>query len=209
MAGSTNIQQFNPTAANQENDTTYTGDSQRVNGVATDAIIPSASINKSRYQVSTVAAALALALSNKGYVISDGSPGAVPLSGGQSAAVTNLAAVLANILTNADVPTIFNNSALTGIPTAPTAAFGTNTNQLATMAALLAYGLRLSGPGLRLEMGSTTGTNISFSPPFSAVPILVAMGKGGSININSKSTTGASFNTSGVSEIDWIAIGAA
>lgn len=106
MAGSTNIQQFNPTAANQENDTTYTGDSQRVNGVATDAIIPSASINKFRYQASTLAAALSLALSDKGYVISDGSPGAVPISGGQSTAVANLAAVLANILTNADMATI-------------------------------------------------------------------------------------------------------
>lgn len=120
MPGSTNIQQWNPGKINQENDAAYTADPQRTGG-AISGVFGSQLANKLFYQVSTVNAALAKMMANKGYTISD-------------ADFTNLVGALNNILTFVDVPTIFNNAALTGNPTAPTPPDGDNDTSIATTA---------------------------------------------------------------------------
>src|SRR5208282_5385292 len=106
MPGATNFVQFNPTAANQETDANYATDTQRSGGVALDAIIPSATLNKEQYQSSTMVAALALSLVNKAFSPVDGSPSSATGLVTPSAAVTALAAVLSNILTTADYAAI-------------------------------------------------------------------------------------------------------
>ena len=90
MSGSSNIQQFNPTEANQLNDAAYTADATRTGGAGVDAIWPSASANKTLYQLSTMCAALAQALANKGFTVSD-------------ANLAALTTVMSNIITSADV----------------------------------------------------------------------------------------------------------
>jgi hypothetical protein len=98
----TNFLQFNPTATNQENDAAFAADSTRSGGIAFDQIMSSLLGNKALYQPSTMAAALAWMMVRKGYSPVDGtSP--FTASGTPSAAVTNLAAVLANILTLEDI----------------------------------------------------------------------------------------------------------
>jgi hypothetical protein len=108
MSGSTNFIQVNPGAANQETDSTYASDPQRENGILTDAILASVILNKKDYQYSTFIAALALALSSKGYNVLDGSPSQDPGLVSPSTAVTALAAIFANILTNADLNGFFS-----------------------------------------------------------------------------------------------------
>lgn len=90
MAGSTNFQQWNPLAINQETDIQYTADALRASGAPSNAIFPSPTANKLFYQVSIMCAALAQMLANKGYVVSDSNFAA-------------LVSVLTNIVTNADV----------------------------------------------------------------------------------------------------------
>jgi hypothetical protein len=67
----TNFLQFNPGAANQETDAGYTADSQRVNGAINGQIFNDQLANKLFYQVTTMVAALAQALSNKGLSMLD------------------------------------------------------------------------------------------------------------------------------------------
>ena len=86
----TNMQQWNPTAANQETDAQYTADSSRSGGASTGSIFPSATANKLFYQLSTYVTALMQALVAKGYTTSD-------------ASLSTLAGVLACIMTNADM----------------------------------------------------------------------------------------------------------
>jgi len=89
--GSTNFLPFNPTQANQENDAAYLADATRTGGAGVDAIWPSQSANKTLYQVAGGMYALMAMMANKGFTALD----------------TNLAtltAVLANLLTTADVP---------------------------------------------------------------------------------------------------------
>jgi len=85
----TNFQQWNPTASNQESDAAYTSDAQRVGG-ASSGEFPSQLANKLFYQLSTFIAALGQMLSTKGYATSD-------------VDISALAAVLANLITNADL----------------------------------------------------------------------------------------------------------
>lgn len=87
---STNFLQWNPTQANQENDSAYLADPQRTGGSPTGVDFPSATANKLFYQVSTFIAALANSLSNKGYNPTD-------------ASVSSLEGVLANMVTFADL----------------------------------------------------------------------------------------------------------
>lgn len=84
----TNFQVWNPNQTNQESDAQYTADSQRSGGAVT-GIFPSATANKGFYQWSAMVAALATALSNKGYTVNDS-----PFS--------SLVSVLMNIQTAAD-----------------------------------------------------------------------------------------------------------
>ena len=86
----TNFVQFNPGAANQETDAQYLADAQRLAGYGTDQIVPSPLLNKATYQPTTFCAAFGQMLAAKGFTNSD-------------ASVSALAAVLANILTTADL----------------------------------------------------------------------------------------------------------
>lgn len=87
---STNFLQWNPGAANQENDAVYAADGQRTGGATLNAPFPSALANKLFYQVTTMVAALANALVVKGY-----SP--------QDANLTALQTVLGNLITTQDL----------------------------------------------------------------------------------------------------------
>lgn len=91
---STNFQQWNPGQANQESDAAYTADSQRSGGAAASSIFQSALANKLFYQVTTWVVAMATMLQGKGFSTSD-------------ADVAALAAVLANLLTTADIRTAY------------------------------------------------------------------------------------------------------
>lgn len=90
MAGTNNILQWNPGGTNQESDSAYSSDSMRSSGAASGQIFPSPTANKLFFQVSTMAAALAGAMANKNYNISD-------------ANLANLITALGNILTNNDI----------------------------------------------------------------------------------------------------------
>lgn len=110
MPGSSNIQLWNPTQANQESDATYLADSTRAGGAGTGAIFASALANKLFYQLAAFVWALAGALADKGYVISDANP-------------TTLRGVLANVITSADI-----NGNLVTVSYAPSVTFNCTTN---------------------------------------------------------------------------------
>lgn len=94
---SSNFIQWNPAAGNQESDASYAGDSQRAGGASNPSLFDATLANKLFFQLSTFLTAFAQSLVNKGYSPVDGSDD-------PPNAVLNLAAVLANILTNADIP---------------------------------------------------------------------------------------------------------
>jgi len=94
----TNFLQFNPNLTNAESDSQYQADPLRQNGAPVTAICPSNLFNKAMYQSSTFTAALAQALSNKGYSVLDSN-------------YANLVAMFANIRTNADVVTLLTTVA--------------------------------------------------------------------------------------------------
>lgn len=87
---STNLLQWNPTAANQETDSAYLSDSQRAGGATNPAIFSALLANKMFYQVTTYLTALFTALANKGFATSD-------------ASLSTLTAQCANFLTTADI----------------------------------------------------------------------------------------------------------
>lgn len=150
MPGSTNFQQWNPSAANQETDAQYTTDAQRVGGAANPAIFDSATANKVLYQVTTFVAALAQALAAKGFALSD-------------ANINALAGVLATVTTATDLSAALAayaplaSPALTGAPTAPTAAVGDNTAKLANTAFVKQQGYltAISGAMVLAALGFT------------------------------------------------------
>lgn len=115
----TNFLQFDPNQNNMESDPAYFSDLLRKNGANPGDILPSIMDNKFMYQVSTMCYALATMLSNKGYTVND-------------APASSLVSVLANMMTNADMP----NSIVT-VPYATSVAFPTNT--------ALAFQLMLTG----------------------------------------------------------------
>jgi len=126
---SNNFLPFNPNALNQENDAAYNGDSQRSGGAAFNSIFTSPLANKLFYQLSIMVAALAGALTGKGYAPNDG-------SANPATALTNLQAILANIMTQNDMApwALLNSPVFTGNPQAPTAAPGDNDASIATTA---------------------------------------------------------------------------
>lgn len=73
MAGTTNFVQVNPTAANQQNDSTYDSYSLTTDGVGVNAILPSPWLNKVWFQCTTFIAALASVIANfgAGFTITD------------------------------------------------------------------------------------------------------------------------------------------
>lgn len=111
MAGSTNFVQHNPTEANQLDDAAFDANSLTTGGIGTDNIMPSNWMNKRWYQDSTMVAALAQMLANKGYTVSD-------------ANISTLIAVLANLVTQSDL-----KLPLVSVAYSPTPVFdGTTTN---------------------------------------------------------------------------------
>lgn len=90
MAGTTNVQQWNPTAANQETDAQYLADSQRAGGATNPSVFDATLANKLFYQVTTYLDALFTAFANKGFTTSDSN-------------LSTLTAECANFLTTADV----------------------------------------------------------------------------------------------------------
>lgn len=104
MAGSNNILQWNPGAANQENDSAYLADSQRTGGAPNGVLFPSATGNKLFYNISTFCAAFAQSLANKGYNISD-------------ASISTLESTLANIVTFADLRANLTSVSFSTTPT--------------------------------------------------------------------------------------------
>lgn len=90
MAGTTNLQQWNPTAVNQESDAQYTADSQRSGGATDPSVFLSPLANKLFYQMSTYLTALFQAFAAKGFTTSDSN-------------LNTLTATCANFLTSADV----------------------------------------------------------------------------------------------------------
>lgn len=90
MAGTTNLQQWNPTAVNQETDAQYLADAQRAGGATDPSLFASLLANKVFYQSSTYLFALFTAFANKGFTTSDSN-------------ASTLTAQCANFLTTADV----------------------------------------------------------------------------------------------------------
>jgi hypothetical protein len=84
-----NFLQWNPSKVNQEDDTEYAVDGQRLGGADLEELFPSETANKLFYQVTTMVAGIGQMMSNKGYTMSD-------------ANFANLVTALANILTKAD-----------------------------------------------------------------------------------------------------------
>lgn len=101
MTASTNFVVWNETGANQENDATYQADSLTTGG-AVSGPNPPANANKFNYQNSTMVTSLAYMLVQKGYSPVDGSS-PFTAAGTPSTAVINLATVLANLITQADL----------------------------------------------------------------------------------------------------------
>lgn len=87
--GSTNFLQWNPAQQNQESDSAYLSDPQRVGGAPNGTPFPSVTSNKLFYQVSTGITALMQMMSNKGFTVDDTN-------------ISTLAATLAAIQTTAD-----------------------------------------------------------------------------------------------------------
>lgn len=73
MPASTDFLQWNPTAANQETDASYSTDAMRVAGASTAAIFPSTLANKLFFQCTTFISAFCQMLAAKGYSTSDAS----------------------------------------------------------------------------------------------------------------------------------------
>jgi hypothetical protein len=67
-----NFQQWNPGAVNQENDAAYTADVLRGGGLGFGSLVPSETLNKVLYQLSTMVCALADFMVSKGYNAQDG-----------------------------------------------------------------------------------------------------------------------------------------
>jgi len=150
MPGSSNILQWNSAQTNTEDDAAYAADTVRTGGAAVDGILPSATANKMFYQWSTFLAALGQALANKGYTISD-------------ASLTSLTAVLANVITAADL-----GEAITTVPYATSVTF-----DAATISPIIgAFEITLTG-----NVASSTLSN--FVPGQVIIFIVVQDGVGG------------------------------
>jgi hypothetical protein len=105
----TNFLPFDGQYQNVEQDSQYLADSSRVGGFAVDAIVPSPLLNKVLLQTTTMAAALATSLANKGISTSDANFDA-------------LVTALSNIRTTAD-----SRTPLVTMLFSPTAVFNATT----------------------------------------------------------------------------------
>jgi hypothetical protein len=92
----TNLQQWNPTAVNQENDAAYTADPQRTGGATDPSIFEAQLANKAFFQWSTYLTALFQAFALKGFTTSDSN-------------LNTLTATCAGFLTTADKIAVATN----------------------------------------------------------------------------------------------------
>jgi hypothetical protein len=190
MPGTNNFLQFNPGAANQEVDGAYAADSVRTGGIAFNQTIASLLSNKMFYQWSTMVAALAQMMANKGYNVLD-------------ANITALEGVLANLLTSADsliVASLFGSSS-------GYIKFGP------------AFGGLIVQWGLTSAFAPNTTTVINFPVVFTALPAVIVAPPyaGASANISSpmgvlglgSSSFSVAWNGTGISVLGtyWLAIG--
>jgi hypothetical protein len=98
----TNFVEVNPSTANTEADSAYQADAFVTGGAVTNSFWDSPTANKFFVQVSRMVAALAQMMVGKGFSPVDGtSP--FQAGGSPSTPVINLATILANILTTADI----------------------------------------------------------------------------------------------------------
>jgi hypothetical protein len=159
MAGSTNLIQVNPTAANQQSDATYDSYSLVTGGVPYEGILPSAYLNKKDFQLTTFMAAFAGMLVAKGYSPNDG-------SANPSTAIANLVAVLMNVLTAADM--------------APIVAIGSAAGYIVFPAVL---------GGFTVQWGLATTNVTTFTRAFTVKPIVVVNSGTGVGNLSAWDTT--------------------
>ena len=152
---STNFIQWNSAALNQETDAEYLADAQRIGGVTTGSLAPSATMNKFYYQASTFIAAFGQMLATKGYSNSD-------------ASLPTLAAVLANVLTEADM-----GAQIVSVPYSPTPAFnaaGNNGFQMTLTGNITASTISGVSPGQLLAFyfvqDSVGGRTVSWPSSF-------------------------------------------
>lgn len=194
----TNLSQWNPTAASQETDANYQSDSQRTGGAADGQFWDAATANKFLYQNSTFIRALAVMLVNKGYSPKDGtSPYQADTS--SNAAVTALASVLGNILTEADLQTV-------------------NLLVTASGTGYIKFGVALGGLILQWNtaVSFTLGTPlaVTFNTPFNnsllhRVMLTPYTSGVTSCWVTGDSATGFTLNStgSGTASVAWLAIG--
>jgi hypothetical protein len=109
--GSTNFLPFNPSQANQESDSAYLVDATRTGGAGVDALWPSPSANKTLYQVAGGVYALMQMMATKGFTTLDSN-------------LATLTAVMANLLTTADVPIGLQSVPWTSTPVFNAAKYG-------------------------------------------------------------------------------------
>ena len=186
----TNFIEINPSATNTENDSAYQSDGFVLDGAVVNSFFDSATANKFFVQVSRMMAAWAKMMVNKGYSPVDGT---TPFTANSSfsTAVTNLATVLANIVTLADLIV----SAGSG-----TVQFGPAVGNLT-----LQWGV--------VEVSSASPDNLTFAVPLTlgSVKVFLTSEAESSVWVTGKNGTGFTINTSSGSsiQIDWFAIGIA
>jgi hypothetical protein len=136
MPGTTNFLQFNPTQSNQQTDSVYAADALRSGGVQLNNQLPSVMLNKMWYQMSTFVAAFCQMLVGKNYSPMDTS-------------VSALAALLANVLTNADT-----QPSLSVVTFSPTANFNRAAGQN--------FQMTVTGNWAGSVVGATAGQEMTF-----------------------------------------------
>lgn len=209
----TNFLQWNPNAANQESDATYGSDSQRSGGAGVGSIFASVLANKLFYQLSIFVTALATALRNKGYTTTDGATS-------PSTALAALTAVLANLVTNADLQNsgapyggaFFSNASLQASSTSTNPPVTDSSTRIATTSFVNSQHYVTGEVAPQRLQGGTNGgsTSVTFPHAFSNTPVVALGMTNGTANIvsGSISTTGFSLNLSAGGQIvNWIAVG--
>lgn len=204
----TNFKQWNPTGANIESDATYTADSQRSGGAGSGSIFASALANKLFFQLTVFVTALATALVNKGYSPNDG-------SASFGSALANLVAVLANIITNADLQN--SGSPYAGMLLATQ--LPADSSHLAATTAFVKNQAYVTGAAAnQLVQTGKSASNAStqtvvFGTAYSAAPVVLLTGINtaappvGIICLNTISTTGFTIICSDCQGFHWVAVG--
>lgn len=153
--------------------------------------------------VSSVLTVPSLVLSSTPLAVASGGTG-VATSTGTGATVRGTSpALVTPAITNPTVTTgTFASPALTGVPTAPTAAPGTNTTQIATMAALLAA----AAPPFLHEQVYISGSN-TFTPTVTGTYKVTVTGGGGTGgNSAGVSDAGGGGGGAGATSIHWLTL---